>query len=768
MKQLYTLLLALLCSGFVQAQQYCVDQIRTVTTEWNNSQSSNTWNWTTQFYNDVYIKNRPAPTVIASPFHNPFSTGQNQNIFHFQNPVNKDNGPIDGWELLVKDFGTGVNFPATGVSNPFFALYNRYSATVRVFYLVVDPISGTNNGAAVTMEFDRTSTNQSALLAHASPIINATDRFSKSMSMTTPNRYTNEADYWLFADFPVAYDPCTCLFASRLRFTFSLIQTTNANLEVVLNGTSYARQIIKQAPNGVDAGIRSSALRWVDGLVTSGVSGYKDYSGFQTGINGIADFLSATNGLSTKQKQEAQLFSNLMQVGQTIPYLGGLMGVLDFLTGGGRRTAKDASGVAAFEANLTHKITGSATGELRLDIPRGDRIVKTPGSQQVGTAAVPAYDNVLGLFALLETPKVEYVQYARDYSQPYLGYEYPNPDYDPNCVPTYDEYGGSSCPAEYNFSHVGVYDYWLKQYKLSRDLKFAINPAARLVLKELSFALVADGSEAGWGVPVAASFTDPSPYADEAERLKKMGYEQETDKRVRTVFLPAGCVTETSLTMMSPATYTMPAKDAKIYLKVRAVFKRQDAQAGDQDVIYLATYHADVARSGNDPGNLKFRQEMDANQTPSQGKYHYKATAIPLPLPVLVGNNCRNVPAQTAAQIKEFCSDAKTYNPVAVTRPTLGQPAAAPAAQTAPVLACFPNPASESVRISYQLQSSTSVKLYVLDGLGHAVQTVMEKPEQASGEYTQTLDVSKLPAGLYNCVLETGQGRSSVKLAITR
>ncbi|MFC7670526.1 hypothetical protein ACFQT0_26470 [Hymenobacter humi] len=297
MKQLYSLFLASVCllASHMSRAQLCQDNINTVTTQWNSPASNNTWNWTAQFFTDAYIKNRPQPTTIASPFYSPNSTLQNQNIIFLQNAAVKDCQPIDGWELLVKDLGSGVALPATAVTNPFFALYNRYTATIRVFFLVTDPITATNNGATVSLQFEKTGQRASALLAHAESIMPAVDRFTKDISMRVPNRYTNESDFWMFADFPVAYDPCTCMFSSRLRFTFELIQSTDANLAIKLDGTGYIKQVIKSNAGVNVNGSDFPVFNWVNGLISSGTKGYNTYANFASGAAAINGFNNSLN-----------------------------------------------------------------------------------------------------------------------------------------------------------------------------------------------------------------------------------------------------------------------------------------------------------------------------------------------------------------------------------------------------------------------------------------------------------------------------------------
>src|ERR1051326_186525 len=101
-KTLLFLILLTLSAFSLYAQ--CVTDIRTTTTNWNDPLSHNTWNWTTDYYSNVYIKNR-SYTTVASPFYNPNATFQNPNLIFLQSPATKDCQPEDGWELLIRDFG---------------------------------------------------------------------------------------------------------------------------------------------------------------------------------------------------------------------------------------------------------------------------------------------------------------------------------------------------------------------------------------------------------------------------------------------------------------------------------------------------------------------------------------------------------------------------------------------------------------------------------------------------------------------------------------
>lgn len=602
--------------------------------------------------------------------------------------------------------------------------------------------------------------------------------FTKGISIQVPNRYTNESDYWMFADFPVAYDPCTCLFSSRLRFSFNLIQSTDADLNITLDGTGYVKQVIKKQPNG---GVNVNneyfpGFNWVDGLVTSGTKGYNSYTSFQTAASVANGFLNLN---STPGNKAIGQFANLMSLGNAIPYLGGMLGVFDFLMGGGRTDAKDA-GPAAFEANLNFKLTGSATGKLNLSIPRGDRIIKTPGSLVDGTAAVPTYDNVLGVFALVNTPTVSCVTYRNTMTTALGGY-CRNPDYDPYCNLGYDENGQPLCGPESYFTSIGTPGQ-LAQYRLSGDLSYAINPAANLQLTDIKAALVVENVKSAYGgfLTQAATFGDVSPFSSNEEALNKMGYESETDSRFRTPFLPIGCLGSTTaiVSQNGRTNYAGPYEQPTIYVKIRAVFTRNNAGPGTQQVIYLATYKVNVGT----PQNVG---EFEARYTPNPQNeacsayypdYYYYAlktpAVFPMPLQGIAGVTNPNYPSdcsrivnpRTSTQLQQFCQSAG-YNPVVNARLS-SSGTINPQPLSVASFACYPNPATGVSTITYTLDASVSVSVELLDNMGKVVQQLLAETTQVPGSYKATFNATKLVPGLYHCVLQTGTQRQAIKVII--
>jgi hypothetical protein len=61
----------------------------------------------------------------------------------------------------------------------------------------------------------------------------------------------------------------------------------------------------------------------------------------------------------------------------------------------------------------------------------------------------------------------------------------------------------------------------------------------------------------------------------------------------------------------------------------------------------------------------------------------------------------------------------------------------------------YPNPASETVRFSFNLNSAASGSLYVYDGFGGIVNKVIDRESVAQGVSEYSMDVSSLSSGVY-------------------
>jgi hypothetical protein len=206
----------------------------------------NDFDWTDEWYSNFYINfNGGVLNITAqSPFH---FDNQDENLDHLRLPIIKDHLPEDGWELLATNVGspppmTNPN-EQTGVSIPSFVLYNRYESKIRsFFYIPAGGVTGaaTFNKAQLILDFKidgNNENNESALFSHLQSPINALEDFQKNLSATSPNFYNNGGNYWLFADYPVAYDPCTCDHSTWFKIDPELLNIQDISLEIKGGGT---------------------------------------------------------------------------------------------------------------------------------------------------------------------------------------------------------------------------------------------------------------------------------------------------------------------------------------------------------------------------------------------------------------------------------------------------------------------------------------------------------------------------------------------------
>ncbi len=100
-----------------------------------------------------------------------------------------------------------------------------------------------------------------------------------------------------------------------------------------------------------------------------------------------------------------------------------------------------------FETELSFK----ADGEISLSVPHSPIVVNTPGGNKTGLNDEnnPIYDNILGHFNLIKTPKMK-ISVGRKGVSPHL--------------PMY----------KYN-----------RRFKLEEELKYVLNPSAKLGIKKL-------------------------------------------------------------------------------------------------------------------------------------------------------------------------------------------------------------------------------------------------------------------------------------------
>jgi hypothetical protein len=371
---------------------------------------------------------------ITNQIENPFYAVQlrNQNILAFSDNAFKDNAAADGWVPVQWSFGTPTQF----IDHPYFIMYNTHSGKLRIF-LAVTNLPSQNDNSMITMHYG--SGRRSALLEYQNTrgYLNALEDFDNNVpEVKVGNFFDNSRPYWLHADFDMHYDPCACEFASNLIFRARLFQ--NTNLTFNLNGTLLQNLLGADNPDS-QGKYGSKGGQGLLSIFDPGTSFWKDA---EKGLSIIEKLLG---GKSSDAKKSLPGWLSY------IPKVGAVAGGVNFLLGLFKNNQPVPPKPLSFKMEL------KGTGTLQQSSPYRTAPLVVPGSNQtnVSPSVLPHYNNVLGVFTLLNTPTVKVNRYTNSYS-------------------AYNEYGQYGYIWEYYEDN--VYQYEIPD--IATQLKYHINPRA--------------------------------------------------------------------------------------------------------------------------------------------------------------------------------------------------------------------------------------------------------------------------------------------------
>lgn len=447
------------CDGFNKATY----QSTTSVWDWRNKSDAN---WTARI---DYGQATPTTRSIASPFE-PSSIGQpnTQHLWLAQNT--RDYEQTEGWELVYKDFGLTT---ANGVSNPHFILYNRFRGILRVFYCITKQQS-TLSSSAIIVAWNGGKV--STLFESGKSSMNSNKSFSKNIRIEIPNKIPiNEAFIWQFADIPVNYDPCTCNSSmNSLGQVTPNISSFEFGVDFFVNSTFKAEinQVFPDSSKIVIAGdykrntgdIFTQLLyagNYLFGLVNSGLTkGNKIEKSITDAQNSIIDgykhVIDVSNFLNGRDTA-IQLSKNVKAPAlfKYIPKIGIAIGFIESFFGGGKSADVNNTTNSAVPQRYSLSGSTSLTGQSSL------KSIYTPGSPHIsitGQGVVkPVYNYVMGVFGLLEEPKLEAVSHGLQRNTDNSAYYIIAPR--------------------------------VTKYRLKEPLKYAINPASELEVIDIQTSL---------------------------------------------------------------------------------------------------------------------------------------------------------------------------------------------------------------------------------------------------------------------------------------
>lgn len=382
----------------------------------------------------------------------------------------KDMLPDDGWELIRRDLGyTDQNIikPET-LQHIYFILYNKYTGILRV---LLKTCRGEDyNGVKISIQFDQTGLFQTSLLdlAHSS-VPSALDQpFTKNPVSQSVTNYINDNSKWFYADFPMSYDPCTCMYQSKINIVSKLIQNSTINIEGAATGT------LTSINNG-------------KGTVSNDANKFnKVYNGIDPFINNSKSVISnllpgtqtATNVNNALTSFQTALKSNdFLKLGLSVsPWLQSAVSLFDLFTGGGKTGGAQTVQMMPMAVNLNIKLNGNIeTANQYHNIT-----FTNPGSfnAQNDLDIYPSYNETLGVFNLLKGPKFRYQQYIVREGSPRTGFK--------------------------TISHL--------IYKLKEPIKWVLNPASHLALQDAQVAFVLTSKDSSATPP--SSFTQGFSYLE--------------------------------------------------------------------------------------------------------------------------------------------------------------------------------------------------------------------------------------------------------------
>ncbi|MBI2722819.1 MAG: T9SS type A sorting domain-containing protein [Bacteroidetes bacterium] len=476
---------------------------------------------------------------------------------------------------------------------------------------------------------------------------------------------------WLMSEFTVPYDPCTCWNTNIPQLSVNLVYWSNSSInmsgKIIGNLTAtptdfYNGSNINQGNKGDAVATKGNVQNSIEGAM----KGYETWSNYAEKIKSLLEDKSGGNstGLSTTniqinnvvnswfsstgqsgtytQQQKNTSFYNIVLGGATgkaddgisqfagfksvisgvasaVPYVGAFLGLLDSFNGGGQENAVDNTQHVTIDnpsppTNYIADLKVQLSGKISTENQPVPIFAYVPGSRPSYTIKGPAptYNNILGVFNLLEQPTVSKTPllFSNSISYP------PVSSNDLPMPPVWVQLvGGYNCVGNYynDIPDLGNKNFTGFKYKLSTTPKFIINPASNLDIESIDAAIVMEYNNSVQltelqnlstlstqpQIPLYSQLSLKYPSGTSFETklnnlLSGSGLDLEfiSDNyptasnsiiRFRTKYVPLECLSNIDFSLYGNS--SNPIAIPKMYLKVYCKLKRQNNTNSDPVVI---------------------------------------------------------------------------------------------------------------------------------------------------------------------------------------
>jgi hypothetical protein len=706
--------------------------------------------------------------ILAPQIDAPFNQTDNSLVNHFLD--NQDRFPEDGWELIKYDMGyTEAGVPkTTPVGFIYVILYNKYTGILRTFFAGDRPEAF--NGAQIQINFNDGT--QSSALSNASKRF-ALDHFEQDPKITVVSQYNNNNGKWFYADFNISYDPCTCFYESKMLVSVYLINSSVITLSGSLTGN------ITNISNGSGTVSENSFSFDPKNLLAAGKKAkksYKDIGKFKTdqekalGIANKTDAQLQPAELAKRQDlnmfQEALKSSSFLKTGlKAAPYIGAAITLVDYFVAGGKKSSSPQEvkiSPMAINANVT------LSGTLQANYLYGDVTFYTPGSlnaQNKNAADYAYYNEVLGVFNLLRTPKMHFTGQSSWNTQGTPGQE------------------------NYRYESYERFKFQMPEFIDGRkNFQYVLNPASNLNAESIEiFGKLIFSNSAGNGDTTyryVISETDFLPIGALSNFSNEFGSHYVADYY------------GTSYEMFGCSDQIPSIAELKLMVNLR----RNDADANTQNVLFVLTYPIEFVHNPTftfGPEYCSFEKDIVLqNTTVTQSMAAWNTITLgpnvtfSPGITLKAGNGLKVLPnvtippnvvlktgypvagisnpsATSLADIQVFCGGNLYSSSTRSFRTKSDEVVESePAAETS-ALNAFPNPTTGFVTFQYYMSQSGNVRIDLMDIIGQPVGIVMDTFSEV-GMHEVSYDANHLKPGVYFYTLETEISREVKRLVIIR